>query len=152
MGLRPGTEPVHLVAAFATALAEAQQGWEIRSEAVAQVRDYGFKKINTLIPDAIVNGPMGQDRVANNIHVSIPGIDAEFAVITLDTHGIAASTKSACSTKGGGASAVVLAMTDDMARASGTIRLTLGPSTTTADMDRAIDVLAKHVATSQKSF
>ena len=102
MGLRPGTEPVHLVAAFTTALSEAQRGWQSRSEAVTKVRDYAMAEITKRIPKATLNGPMGPDRVSNNIHISIPGIDAEFAVITLDAHGIAASTKSACSSKGGG--------------------------------------------------
>ncbi len=93
----------------------------------------------------MINGPVEEERVANNIHISIPGIDAEFAVITLDTHGIAASTKSACSSKGGGASAVVLAMTGDEARALSTLRFTLGPDTTTHDIDLMLMVLTKHV-------
>ncbi len=147
MGLRPGTEPVHLIAAFATALTEAQENWQSRSEAVAVVRDYAFEQMQKRIPTAVVNGPVGDARVANNIHISIPGIDAEFAVITLDAHGIAASTKSACSSKGGGASAVVLAMTGDEMRAASTLRFTLGPDTTTHDIDRMLDVLTKHLAT-----
>jgi cysteine desulfurase len=152
MGLRPGTEPVHLIAAFATAFVEAQESWQSRSAATSSVRDYAMNEIAKRIPEAVLNGPSDRNRVANNIHISIPGIDAEFAVITLDTHGIAASTKSACSTKGGGASTVVLAMTDDLDRATGTIRFTLGPSTTTADMDWVITVLADHVAYSKKPF
>jgi cysteine desulfurase len=147
MGLRPGTEPVHLVAAFATALSEAQSAWQSRSETVTRMRDYTIAEITKRIPTAILNGPVGDDRVANNIHISIPGIDAEFAVITLDTHGIAASTKSACSSKGGGASAVVLAMTGDEARAMSTLRFTLGPDTTTHDIDMMLTVLTKHVET-----
>ncbi|MCU0678414.1 MAG: aminotransferase class V-fold PLP-dependent enzyme [Candidatus Pacebacteria bacterium] len=147
MGLRPGTEPVHLVAAFATALVEAQSCWQQRTEAVARVRDYSFAEIAKRIPTAVVNGPQGDARVANNVHISIPGIDAEFAVITLDAHGIAASTKSACSSKGGGASTVVLAMTGDETRALSTLRFTLGPDTTTAQIDQMLDVLTKHLST-----
>jgi cysteine desulfurase len=147
MGLRPGTEPVHLIAAFATALLEAQRHWESRSDAVAAVRDYTFVEIAKQIPTAIINGPQGEWRVANNIHISIPGIDAEFAVITLDTNGVAASTKSACSSKGGGASTVVLAMTGDEVRATSTLRFTLGPDTTTHDIDQMLDVLTTHLAT-----
>lgn len=147
MGLRPGTEPVHLVAAFATALSEAQAGWQARASAVAMVRDYALTEIKQRLPQAVLNGPLGDRRVANNIHISIPSIDAEFAVITLDTHGIAASTKSACSSKGGGASAVVLAITGDEVRATSTLRFTLGPDATTADIDQLLDVLTKHLET-----
>ncbi len=145
MGLRAGTEPLHLIAAFATALKEAQAHWLERSKAVVAVRDYAFAEITKSIPTAVINGPVGDERVANNIHISIPRIDAEFAVITLDTHGIAASTKSACSSKGGGASAVVLAMAGDEARALSTLRFTLGPDTTVADIDQMLVVLTKHV-------
>ncbi len=144
-GIRPGTEPVHLVAAFSTALLEAQESWQSRSETVTSVRDYAIAEIAKRIPEAVLNGPLGEHRVANNIHVSIPGIDAEFAVITLDTHGIAASTKSACSSKGGGASQVVLAMTGDEARALSTLRFTLGPDTTTHDIDMMLTVLTLHI-------
>lgn len=147
MGLRPGTEPVHLIAAFATAFREAQKNWQTRSDAVALVRDYALAQITKLIPTAVINGPQVEWRVANNIHISIPGIDAEFAVITLDTHGIAASTKSACSSKGGGASTVVLAMTGDEARATSTLRFTLGPDTTTADIDQMLGALTAHLET-----
>ena len=114
--------------------------------AIAAVRDYAFAAIKTRIPKAIVNGPVGEARVANNIHISIPGIDAEFAVITLDVKGIAASTKSACSSKGGGASTVVLEMTGDQARAISTLRFTLGPETTTEQIDQLIDVLTEHLS------
>ncbi len=145
MGLRPGTEPVHLVAAFTTALGEAQSGWQQRSEKVAAVRDYALAEIARQIPATVVNGPEGEARVANNVHISIPGLDAEFAVITLDTHGVAVSTKSACSSKGGGASSVVLAMSGDNERALSTLRFTLGPDTTTADIDAMLAVLTKHV-------
>lgn len=145
MGLRPGTEPVQLIAAFVTALRAAQSDWQSRSEAVSKIRDYARVEITKCIPKAIFNGPFGNDRVANNIHISIPGVDAEFAVITLDTHGIAASTKSACSSKGGGASAVVLAMTGDEERALSTLRFTLGPDTTTEDVDYTVSILKTHL-------
>ncbi len=144
-GIRPGTEPAHLVAAFATAFRLAQTGVEERSRAVLGVRDYAFNQITKALPQAVVNGPRGDNRVANNIHISIPGIDAEFAVITLDAKGISASTKSACSSKGGGASTVIMAMTGDEARAMSTLRFTLGPDTTTHDIDQMLAVLTLHI-------
>ncbi len=144
-GIRPGTEPVHLVAALATAFRLAQMGVVERTCAVQGVRDYAFTQITEVLPQAVVNGPRGNNRVANNIHISIPGIDAEFAVITLDAKGIAASTKSACSSKGGGASAVIMAMTGDEARAMSTLRFTLGPNTCKADIDTLMTVLVDHI-------
>jgi cysteine desulfurase len=150
MGIRPGTEPLPLVAGMTVALEEAQAGWPERAGAVMAVRDYFLALVEAMLPTAIINGPSAILRVANNVHISIPGLDAEFAVITLDVHGIASSTKSACSSKGGGASAVVLAMTGDEVRALSTLRFTLGPDTTTEDIDRTVSVLKTHLETVQK--
>lgn len=145
-GLRPGTEPIPLIVGMASALALAQETAEARSLAVVTVRDYFFSQIAKHLPSAVVNGPITYPmRVANNVHISIPGIDAEYAVVVLDAAGIAASTKSACSSKGGGASAVVLAMTNDIARASSTLRFTLSAATTTKEVDQVVAVLAQHV-------
>ena len=83
--------------------------------------------------------------MANNINISIPNLDSEFAVISLDVAGIAASTKSACSSAGGGASAVVMAISNDKARASSTLRFTLGPETSKTEIDRTVSVLGSHV-------
>ena len=84
-------------------------------------------------------------RLANNINISIPDIDTEFAVIALDAAGIAASTKSACGGKKGNGSAVVRAMTHDEGRARATLRFTLGEETVMSDIERVVDVLAHHV-------
>ena len=144
-GLRPGTEPVALVVGLATALTLAQTHWQARSENVTLVRDYFIELLSKAIPSVIVNGPLGRDRVANNVNISIPGLDSEFAVITLDVAGIACSTKSACSSAGGGESTVVRAISDDKARASSTLRFTLAPVTTQAEIRQTIDVLLQHV-------
>jgi cysteine desulfurase len=146
-GKRPGTEPLPLIIGLTAALEEAQAGYAARATQVAAVRDYGLTKLQAAIPTVMVNGPLGESRVANNIHCSIPGLDSEFAVVSLDVAGIAASTKSACSSAGGGASAVVLTTTGDEIRALSTLRFTLGAETTEADMDRLVMVLADHVHT-----
>ncbi len=100
-----------------------------------------------MLPEAVINGPIGDGRVANNINLSLPGYDTEFAATVLDQAGFAVSTKSACSSSDSSASAVVLACTDDGARARSTIRITLGPETSVTDGRRCIDVLADHVTT-----
>lgn len=144
-GLRPGTEPVPLIVGTAKALEIAQSQVKERSVNVAKLRDYFFTEIANRIPQAIINGPIGDARVANNVHISIPSLDAEYVVVVLDTAGISASTKSACSSKGGGASTVVLAMTNDLARASSTLRFTLGPDTSAFEIDQAVTVLSAHI-------
>lgn len=144
-GHRPGTENVAGIVGMATALALAQKGIVDRAEKVRALRDAALAKIEKALPAAIVNGSKGSERVANNINVSIPGLDTEYATVVLDTAGIAVSTKSACAGAGGGVSVVVEAISGDTARARSTLRLTLGEDTTEADLEAAIAVLAAHV-------
>lgn len=140
-GLRAGTENVALIVGCAQALIESQETHAPRAHAVRQVRDYAIAKIEEVIPDVVVNGSRTQ-RVANNINISIPDVDGEYATIVLDAHGIAASTRSACDGGDGGGSHVVRAL--GSGGENSTIRLSLAPETTCADMDQVVQVLARH--------
>ncbi|MES2966691.1 MAG: cysteine desulfurase family protein [Patescibacteria group bacterium] len=140
-GLRPGTESVASIVGFAKAFELAQTRWAENSEAVKVLQDYFFTQLKENIPTAVVNGVQGEYRVANNINISIPGIDSEFAVVSLDVAGIALSTKSACSSAGGGGSTVVHAITHDSNRANTTLRFSLGLNTTTREIQKTIDTL-----------
>lgn len=143
-GLRSGTENVPLIVGCAAALVRAQSVHELRSKRVTVLRDLLIDLLMKEIPSAVLNGS-GEARVANNVNISIPGIDAEYAVITLDAHGVAASTKSACGTNTSHGSYVVRAMTNAESRATSTIRFTLGESTTQSDLVFAVTVLKDHV-------
>ncbi len=143
-GLRAGTENTALIVGCVAALVRAQGAWRSRSEAVASLRDRMMQFLESRISGIVVNGSRTA-RLANNINISIPDIDTEFAVIALDAAGIAASTKSACGGKKGNGSAVVRAMTHDEGRARATLRFTLGEETVMSDIERVVDVLAHHV-------
>jgi cysteine desulfurase len=144
-GCRAGTEPVAQIVGMAKALEIAQRDHLARSESIASIRNEAINKIQSLVPGVLVNGATDDVRVANNINISIPGLDSEYAVVILDTHGVAVSTKSACSSAGGGQSAVVLAISGDISRASSTLRITLGPSTTLSDIEYFILKLTTEV-------
>jgi cysteine desulfurase len=148
-GLRPGTENVASIVGFATALKLAQDNWTENSAKVCELQKYFYKVLADKIPTVVINGVVGEARVANNINISIPGIDSEFAVVTLDVAGIAISTKSACSSAGGGASHVVEIITADINRASTTLRFSLGLTTNKSDIDKAITVLAYYIKRSE---
>jgi cysteine desulfurase len=143
-GLRSGTENTPLIVGCTEALVRAQVTWEVRALRVRTLRDRMLDLLLRTISGVVVNGSRA-DRVANNVNVSIPGIDAEYAVITLDHHGIAASTKSACGVGDATGSAVVRELTHDDARARSTIRFTLGEETTDSDIEAAVRVLNTHV-------
>ncbi len=150
-GVRPGTENTALIVGCAEALCIALKEQEARVQKVRALRDYAFDEINQYISGVLVNGSL-DERIANNINISIPGIDGEFAAVTLDTHGIAVSTKSACSGLTGSGSAVIYAMGGDDARALSTIRMTLGEETTKGEIDHMVRVLKTHVEKTRQAL
>jgi cysteine desulfurase len=143
-GLRSGTENVPLIVGCVEAFVRAQAEWQTRSERVAKLRNFMFELLQKEISGVLVNGSR-EARVENNVNISIPGVESEFAVITLDHHGINASTKSACGAATGSGSAVVRTLTHDDARATSTIRFTLGEETTKSDIQSAVKMLKEHV-------
>lgn len=148
-GLRPGTENVANIVGLATALEIAQTGWQERQSATTLLRDYFILELKKVIKTLVINGAEGPNRVANNINISIAGLDSEFAVVTLDVAGVACSTKSACSSAGGGDSTVVKEISSGSARASSTLRFTLGSNTTKTEIDFTVSVLKKHITSNQ---
>jgi len=143
-GLRPATENLVGIVGAAVAIVEAQQGYKERAAEVVKLRD-GFIKELLMIEGVVINGDM-ESRVANNVNISIPGIDSEFAVICLDEAGVACSTKSACSSgAGGGGSTVVKTISGDAARATSSIRFTLGLDTTMIELQRTVEILKKYI-------
>ncbi len=150
-GLRPGTENVPLIVGCAKALEIASDGVTTRAARVVELREYFIKKLLEEVDGAVVNGSR-EHRIANNVNISVKGIDGEFAVVTLDVQGVAASTRSACAGGKGGGSHVVRTLTKDEERAASTIRFTLGEETTKGDIDRAVSVLAAHVKKSAGSL
>ena len=142
--LRGGTENVPQAGAFAVALADAQSGVEERVKKMTEVRDYCWSEIQKLLPDAILNGPdpSGSTRVANNLSVSVPGLEAEMAVVSLDALGVAASTRSACNIGSDEPSHVIKALGVPKEMAGTAIRLTLLPGVSFSE--------ARHIASALK--
>ena len=167
-GYRAATENVAGIVGAAEAIVRAQvvlegekttdTNWDDTNAQVSSDAAQFLKMLRAELPEMILNGPEPEyttlhdgptvclNRLANNINISLPGIDTEFAVVVLDKHGIAASTKSACSGAGGGESGVVKTISGDATRASSTIRFSLGPNTdlNTDDMERIATILREH--------
>jgi len=141
--LRGGTENVPQAGAFAVALADAQSGVDERVKKMTEVRDYCWSEIQKLLPDAILNGPdpSGSTRVANNLSVSVPGLEAEMAVVSLDALGVAASTRSACNIGSDEPSHVIKALGVPKEMAGTAIRLTLLPGVSFSEARRIASAL-----------
>jgi cysteine desulfurase len=140
-GLRSGTENVALAGSFAVALRDAQAAEAQTSKRIAELRDFLLQEILKRIPTAAVNGAVGDERVANNLSISIPGLTGEMAVIALDAFGVAASTRSACDSSAQEPSHVLVALGLSTEQANGAIRLTLLPTATKEEMLRVADAL-----------
>ncbi len=132
-GIRSGTENVPLAGSFAVALADAQAKENENAKRIAGVRNVLLQEILKRIPTATVNGAVGDQRVANNLNISIPGLDGEMAVIALDALGVAASTRSACDSSDEAPSHVLQALHLPPDSIKSAIRLTLLPTVTKSD-------------------
>ena len=147
-GIRPGTENVPAAVAAAAAFAAAAKGRKARAAKVAKIRDYLAELIAKEIPQAQVIGGMKR-RTPNNLFLAIPNVDGDYVSVLMDKDGVAVTPRSACVGSGGGHSATALALTGDVGLARGTVRFSLGPTTTKADVAKAAKVLAKAIKIAQ---
>ena len=84
-------------------------------------------------------------KVAGSAHLCIDGIENEALLYLLDESGVCASAASACAAGAMEPSHVLAAMGVTRERAQGAVRLTLGATTTAADVDRGVEVLVQAV-------
>lgn len=143
-GMRPGTENVALAVGFAHALAHAQDEQGKRSEDIAVLRNWTINEIEKEIEGVVVNGSKEQ-RIANNINISLLERDSEYLAALLDKKGYAVSTKTTCDSGTGKGSDVVRVLTNDEGRARTTLRITLGPVTTKKEMRGFVKALKEGV-------
>ncbi len=142
--IRSGTIGVALIASFATALdltVERQAASTARIEALRTRLVEGIRRI---VPDAIVNGDPTAGpthRLPNIAHVTFPGCEGDAMLMLLDAQGVECSTGSACAAGVPQPSHVLLAMGYDEVAARGSLRFSLGHTSTEDDVDRLLAVL-----------
>src|SRR5207302_6108521 len=100
---------------------------------VRQLRDQLEAAALSAVPQAVVIGA-GVARLPNTISLALPGIPAETQVIALDLDGVMVSAGAACSSGKVGPSHVLAAMGVPPVIANSTIRISLGWTTTEADI------------------
>jgi len=140
---RAGTENVAGIVGFGVAASLAREGLAAETERVGALRDRLEARLLEVL-GARRNGSLG--RLANTANVSFDGVDAEALVIALDLEGVAASTGAACAAGGVEPSHVLKAMGFPPERVQSSLRLSLGRTTTEAEVDRAADVIVAVVA------
>ena len=139
-GFRPGTENTPLILGLAEALKITEELKDKEIKRLTVLRDYFIKKLIKL--GFIVNGDL-ENRLPNNINITIPKIPSDLLVIELSARGIMASAKSACKSGDGKASHVIQAIRPNAKEIDGALRFTLGRQTTKADIDYTLSALSQ---------
>jgi cysteine desulfurase len=140
--VRSGTLDAPAIRAFAVAVQLATERRAEEAKRLAALRDDLISQVLAAVPDAVLNGaPPGPGRLPGNAHFSFPGCEGDALLMLLDAKGIACSTGSACTAGVAQPSHVLLAMGADEARARGSLRFSLGHSSSQAD----VDALGAHI-------
>lgn len=145
LGHRAGTENVAGIAGFGAAAKAAMGAREsdaIRLESLRNRLERGLRETTGAI---VFSGDV--PRLPNTTLFTVPGLKAETAVIGFDLEGIAASSGSACSSGKVQPSHVLKAMGFGPEIAEGAVRLSLGWSTSPADIDRCLKAWRKLAGT-----
>jgi cysteine desulfurase len=139
---RAGTENVPALAGLAVAAAAARAFVATADgpAALAARRDRLEAGILARVPGTVVNGDRAR-RVPNTSNIGFDGIEAESLLIALDLEGVAVSTGSACSSGTLEPSHVLRAMGLPAPRTRNSLRFSLGPASTDAEVDFVLDRL-----------
>ncbi|MEK7105386.1 MAG: aminotransferase class V-fold PLP-dependent enzyme, partial [Patescibacteria group bacterium] len=139
-GIRPGTENVAGIVGLAKALQIAEVEKASEAARLIPLREKLIKGILETIPKTRLNGH-ATERLPNNVNISIMDLEGEALLLYLDAQGVYASTGSACTSASLDPSHVILALGMPYEVAHGSIRFTLGRSTTAEDIDYVLEVL-----------
>jgi cysteine desulfurase len=136
-GRRAGTENLPGIAGLGAALEAAQARRESEQARVGALRDRLERGLLAAVPRARVNGA-GAARLPGTLSITFEGCDGEALLMALDLDGICASAGSACTSGSTRPSHVLTAMGLDAAQARGTLRFSLGWTSTEGEVDEAL--------------
>lgn len=151
--VRSGTLDVPAIAAMAAAVRTAVANSTERAYHLAGLRDELVDAVLAAVPDAVLNGDPGQSdvddapsRLPGNAHFTFPGCAGDSLLMLLDARGIECSTGSACTAGVAQPSHVLLAMGIEPALARGSLRFSLGHTSTSADVRALAEAIGPVVA------
>ena len=137
---RAGTENVAGIVGMGVAAELARVKMADEGARLASLRDRLEERILESVSGTAINGARAP-RVPNTTNISFERVEAESLLIALDLEGMAVSTGSACSSGTLEPSHVLKAMGFSPHRTQNSIRFSLGPMNTEADVDRVVAVL-----------
>jgi cysteine desulfurase len=142
---RAGTLNVPGIVGMAKALELCQGRMAEDAAREAELRDRLWAGLSKNIEAIYLNGTM-EHRLPNNLNVRLDGIEGESMILMLDMEGICVSSGSACTTGSLEPSHVLLGLGIPQELAHGSLRVTLGRSTTAEQIDHFIKVFPPIVA------
>ncbi|WP_153505132.1 cysteine desulfurase family protein [Cumulibacter manganitolerans] len=150
--LRSGTLNVAGAVGLAVALTAAEEERVAEAARLGALRDR-LTASALRIEGLQVNGhaSASEPTLPGTLNLHIPGADADAVLMLLDAEQIAVSTGAACSAGVSEPSRVLLAMLGDDRRARQSIRISMGRTTTDADVDRLLAVLPRVVEQARRA-
>ncbi|SFS37733.1 cysteine desulfurase family protein [Saccharopolyspora flava] len=146
--VRSGTLDTPSVLGLAAAVREAVAERESHAPQLAKLRDELISGVRAAVPDVVLNGDPGEgiiaggpSRLPGNAHFTFPGCEGDSLLMLLDAKGIECSTGSACTAGVAEPSHVLLAMGADPKAARGSLRFSLGHSSTAADVQALTEAI-----------
>jgi len=147
-GRRSGTQNVAGIVAAAVAARLTADGRVAEVERIAKLRDRLLDGLIASVPGLLetgavagAGGPDRRGRIAGTAHVCIEGIESEALLFLLERAEVYASAASSCSSGAMETSHVLTAMGVPPELRNGSLRLSLGWSSTDADVDHALAVI-----------
>ena len=137
---RSGTPATPLIVSFAKALRLAYVDFDKKNQHVLELHDYLINRLNSL--DVLINS--NEFCLPYIVNISLKGIKPETMLHALEQDDIYISTQTACYT--GNYSLAVFAVTNDMEKASHSIRVSLSYLTTKEEIDIFVNSLEKHIS------
>jgi cysteine desulfurase len=141
--VRSGSPDTAALAGFAVATRTAVDAQPQHAAHLAELRDALVAGVLDAVPDAVLNGdadPAG--RLPGNAHLTFPGCEGDSLLMLLDARGVECSTGSACTSGVARPSHVLVAMGADPRAARGSLRFSLGHTSSRADVDRVVAAIA----------
>jgi cysteine desulfurase len=141
---RAGTENVPYIMGMAKAMDIGMANMDKEAEIEIKLRDHLIDRLLAEVPHSRLNGHRTK-RLPGNVNMSFEFVEGESLLLTLEQHGIMASSGSACASGSLDPSHVLLAIGLPHEIAHGSLRLTLGEGLTMDDMDYTVDAVKEVV-------
>lgn len=149
--IRSGTINAPGIVAFARAAEIAISNREENFKKIRVLRDQLISGIKRVVPDAIINSPV-DPALPGVVNISIPGTESDALLLLLDSEGISASAGSACSAGVPRPSHVLVAMGIPEELADASLRISIGATNTSSEIDQVISVLPSVVERARNAF